>query len=191
MADNRPAIAVLDVGLLGPRSLFGHCIHLEESERRLLSESASVAAFCPTSNLFIGSGLFDLAAARAPAHPIRVGMATDVGGGTSYSMLQTLAEAYKVLQLQGQNLPALEAFWMVTQGNARALGLEDRIGGLAPGREADITVLNARATPAMAHRAERMESLEEELFLLMTLGDDRAVRATYSAGERLYRQAGD
>ncbi len=172
-------------GLLGPRALLGHCIHLDEGERRLLSESGSVAVFCPTSNLFIGSGLFDLARAHDPAAPLRVALATDVGGGTSYSMLQTLAEGYKVLQLQGQNLPALLGFYWLTLGNARALGLDDRIGALAPGREADIVVLDARATPAMAHRAERLASLEEELFLLMILGDDRAVRATYVAGRRV------
>ncbi len=172
-------------GLLGPRALLGHCIHLDEGERRLLSESGSVAVFCPTSNLFIGSGLFDLARAHDPAAPLRVALATDVGGGTSYSMLQTLAEGYKVLQLQGQNLPALLGFYWLTLGNARALGFDDRIGALAPGREADIVVLDARATPAMAHRAERLASLEEELFLLMTLGDDRAVRATYVAGRRV------
>ncbi|MGF1593037.1 MAG: guanine deaminase [Kiloniellaceae bacterium] len=176
-------------GLLGPRSLFGHCIHLDEGERLLLSGSGSVAVFCPTSNLFIGSGLFDMARARATAHPLRIALATDVGGGTSYSMLATLGEAYKVLQLQGQNLPALEAFHAVTLGNARALGLGDRIGALAPGLEADIVVLDPRATPAMAHRAERVETLEEELFLLMTLGDDRAVAATYIAGERAIPRA--
>jgi guanine deaminase len=173
-------------GLLGPRSLFGHCIHLDDGERERLSDSGSVAVFCPTSNLFIGSGLFDRARARCAAHPLRVALATDVGGGTSYSMLATLAEAYKVLQLQDQNLPALEAFHAVTLGNARALGLDDRIGALVPGREADIVVLDARATPAMAHRAERIATLEEELFLLMTLGDDRAVAATYVAGERVH-----
>jgi guanine deaminase len=175
-------------GLLGPRSLFGHCIHLDEGERLLLSGSGSVAVFCPTSNLFIGSGLFNLAAAHAQGapggHPLRVALATDVGGGTSYSMLRTLAEGYKVLQLQGQNLPALFGFYWLTLGNARALGLDDRVGELAPGREADIVVLDARATPAMAHRALTLETLEEELFLLMTLGDDRAVTATYIAGER-------
>jgi len=176
-------------GLLGPRSLFGHCIHLDDVERRLLSESGSVTVFCPTSNLFIGSGLFDLAKAHDPAFRLRVGIATDVGGGTSYSMLQTLAEGYKVLQLQHQNLPALLGFYWLTLGNARALGLDDRIGALAPGREADIVVLDARATSAMAHRAERVETLEEELFLLMTLGDDRAVRATYIAGEKAYSRA--
>ncbi|WP_340115307.1 guanine deaminase [Pelagibius sp. 7325] len=172
-------------GLLGPRSLFGHCIHLSSGERRLLSDSGSVAVFCPTSNLFIGSGLFDLAEAHDPAHPLRAAIATDVGGGTSYSMLRTLGEGYKVLQLQDQNLPALMGFYWLTLGNARALGLDDRIGSLEPGREADIVVLDARATPAMAHRAARIETLAEELFLLMTLGDDRAVRATYIAGEKV------
>ncbi|HIC81562.1 MAG TPA: guanine deaminase [Kiloniellaceae bacterium] len=178
-------------GLLGPRSVFGHCIHLGESERRLLSDSRSVAAFCPTSNLFIGSGLFDLARAQDPAVPLRVGLATDVGGGTSYSMLSTLAEAYKVLQLQHQNLPALQGFYRITLGNARALGLEDKIGRLVKGGEADIVVLDAKATPAMAHRYARVGTLEEELFLLMTLGDDRAVRATYIAGDPVHgRDAG-
>ncbi|HEY5597336.1 MAG TPA: guanine deaminase [Kiloniellales bacterium] len=170
-------------GLLGRRSLFGHCIHLTDAERTRLSESGSVAVFCPTSNLFIGSGLFDLALARDARFPLRVALATDVGGGTSYSMLRTAAEAYKVLQLQGQSLPAREAFYMLTLGNARALNLQDRIGTLAPGTDADVVVLDSRATPAMAHRMETVSgNLEDELFVLMTLGDDRAVRATYVAG---------
>ena len=174
-------------GLLGPRSLFGHCIHLAEPELERLSATRSIAAFCPTSNLFIGSGLFDMAMLRDPKRPVRVGLATDVGGGTSYSMLRTAAEAYKVLQLRRQNLPALNAFYLMTLGNARALSLEDRIGSLEPGREADLVVLDARATPAMAHRMETIEGdLAEELFVLMTMGDDRAVRATYVAGERLH-----
>lgn len=171
-------------GLLGPRSLFGHCIHLSEREMARLSESGSVAALCPTSNLFIGSGLFDLARLRDPRRPVRVGLATDVGGGTSYSMLETAAEAYKVLQLQGQNLPALEGFYMQTLGNARALGLDHVIGRLAPGLEADLVVLDPCATPAMAHRMATIAGdLAETLFVLMTLGDDRAVRTTYILGE--------
>jgi guanine deaminase len=178
-------------GLLGPRSLFGHCIHLNDAERRLLSGSGSVAVFCPTSNLFIGSGLFDLAKAHDPAVPLRVALGTDVGGGTSYSMLRTLAEGYKVLQLQDQNLPALMGFYWLTLGNARALRLDDRIGSLTVGREADLVVLDARATPAMAHRGERVGSLDEELFLLMTLGDDRAVRATYVAGQPVHAAVSD
>jgi guanine deaminase len=171
-------------GLLGPRSLLGHCIHLEDEEVRLLAETDSVAVFCPTSNLFIGSGLFGRA--RLQAAGVRVALATDVGGGTSYSMLRTAAEAYKVLQLQGQNLPGLDAFRLMTRGNAAALGLTERIGSLEPGREADMVVLDARATPAMSHRMDTVRELEEELFVLVTLGDDRAVRATYVAGERLH-----
>ncbi len=168
-------------GLLGPRSLMGHCIHLTADEIALLRDSRAVAVFCPTSNLFIGSGLFDhdgLAAAG-----VRIALATDVGGGTSYSMLRTAAEAYKVMQLRGQNLPALAAFDLMTRGNAAALGLEKEIGTIAPGAFADLVVLDARATPAMAHRMEVARDLEEELFVLMTLGDDRAVRQTYIAGE--------
>jgi guanine deaminase len=170
-------------GLLGPRSLLGHCIHLADAERQRLSETRSVAVFCPTSNLFIGSGLFDLAKAADSRFPLRVAIATDVGGGTSYSMLRTAAEAYKVLQLQGQTLSALQAFYMLTLGNARAAGLDGHIGALEKGREADIVVLDSRATAATAHRMERAQSLADELFVLMTLGDDRAVRATYVAGE--------
>lgn len=183
-------------GLLGPRSLFGHCVHLEEAEAARLSETGSVAALCPTSNLFLGSGLFDLASLRDPRRPVRVGLATDIGGGTSYSMLRTAAEAYKVAQLRGSSWPALELFRQVTLGNAEALGLEDRIGRLEPGHEADLVVLDGRATPAMAHRMEAVardragddlgRALEEELFALITLGDDRAVRATYVAGRRLH-----
>jgi guanine deaminase len=167
-------------GLLGPRSLMGHCIHLDDSEVALLRDTRSVAVFCPTSNLFIGSGLFDYA--RLAAAGVRIALATDVGGGTSYSMLRTAAEAYKVMQLQGQNLPALAAFDLMTRGNATALGLESEIGCIEPGAFADLVVLDARATPAMAHRMETIRDLEEELFVLMTMGDDRAVRQTYIAG---------
>ncbi len=167
-------------GLLGPRSLLGHCIHLDDSEVTLLRDTNSVAVFCPTSNLFIGSGLFDYA--RLAAVGIRIALATDVGGGTSYSMLQTAAEAYKVLQLQGQNLSALAAFDLMTRGNAVALGLDAEIGTLSPGAYADIVVLDARATPAMAHRMATARDLEEELFVLMTLGDDRAIKQTYLKG---------
>jgi guanine deaminase len=174
-------------GLLGPRSIFGHCLHLADEELQRLSDTCSVAAFCPTSNLFIGSGLFDHARLRDPKRPVRVSLATDVGGGTSYSMLRTAAEAYKVLQLQGQNLPPLDAFYLITLGNARALGLEAEIGSFRIGSEADVVVLDPCATPAMAHRMAALgEDLEAILFALMTLGDDRAVRATYVLGELAY-----
>ncbi|MGC1779982.1 MAG: guanine deaminase [Xanthobacteraceae bacterium] len=167
-------------GLLGPRSLMGHCIHLDDGEVALLADSRSVAVFCPTSNLFIGSGLFNYE--RLAKSGVRIALATDVGGGTSYSMLRTSAEAYKVMQLQGQTLPALVAFDLMTRGNAAAIGLENEIGAIAGGHFADLVVLDARATPAMAHRMEVARGLEDELFVLVTMGDDRAVRQTYVAG---------
>lgn len=170
-------------GLLTRRSLFGHCIHLSGRERARLAEAGSVAVHCPTSNLFLGSGLFDAAAARAAG--LRTAVATDVGAGTSYSMLRTLGEAYKVRLLQGQTLTPLEAFHWATLGNAEAIGLGERIGSFATGREADFILLDARATPEMAHRMERATSLEDELFVLMTMGDDRAIAATYVMGEKV------
>jgi guanine deaminase len=168
-------------GLLGPRAVLGHCIHLQDDEVAALAGSRSVAAFCPTSNLFLGSGLFDQA--RLDRAGVRIALATDVGGGTSYSMLRTAAEGYKVLQLNGQPWPALEAFYRMTLGNARALSLDDRIGSIEPGKEADLVALDPRATPALAHRMETAGDLKVELFALLTLGDDRAVRQTYVAGE--------
>ncbi|MEM8571378.1 MAG: guanine deaminase [Pseudomonadota bacterium] len=168
-------------GLLGRRTLLGHAIHLKDREISALSESGAHPVFCPTSNLFLGSGLFDDAGLRARG--IVNGIATDIGGGTSYSMLQTLAEAYKVLQLQQQNLHALRAFDWITRGNAAVLGLEDKIGTLEPGSEADLVVLNPRATPAMALRMNRSETLAEELFVLIMMGDDRAIVDTYVAGK--------
>jgi guanine deaminase len=166
--------------LLGPKTLLGHCIHLSDREVGLLSETGSVAVFCPTSNMFIGSGLFDHD--RLHAAGTRIAIATDVGGGTSYSMLRTLDEGYKVLQLRGQRLHPLRSFYMATLGNARALSLEGVIGSLTPGADADIVVLDARATPQMALRMETVTSLVEELFLLQTCGDDRAAAEVYVAG---------
>ncbi|MDE2018571.1 MAG: guanine deaminase, partial [Hyphomicrobiales bacterium] len=169
-------------GLVGPRTLLGHCIHLDVREWRALSERGAVAVHCPTSNLFLGSGLFDLAAAREAARPVRVAVATDVGGGTSYSMLRTMAEAYKVQQLRGLSVAPRDAFHMATRGNALAMGLGGTVGGLDAGHEADFVVLDSRATPAMAQRMATARTLDEELFVLMTLGDDRAVAETYVAG---------
>ncbi|MGN8117003.1 guanine deaminase [Labrys sp. 22185] len=170
-------------GLLGSKSLMGHSIHLSESERQRYADVDAVAVFCPTSNLFLGSGLFDWKAMRDPRRPVRIGVATDIGGGTSYSMLQTMNEAYKVLQLQGQRLDSLALFHAMTRGNAIAIGLDHLIGSFEPGHECDAVVLDARATPAMAHRMETVTTLAEELFVLVTLGDDRAVEETYVMGE--------
>lgn len=170
-------------GLLGPNSLFGHSIHLSDREADAMSQSGSVAVFCPTSNLFLGSGLFDLKNLDERENPVRIAIATDIGGGTNYSMLRTIDEGYKVLQLQGQRMTPLESFYRITLGNARALSLDHKIGSLEPGRDADIIVLDAHATPAMALRMETVSKLTEELFLLQTLGDDRAIAETYIAGE--------
>ncbi len=170
-------------GLLTDKALFGHCIHLSAREIAAMSEAKSVAVFCPTSNLFLGSGLFDLMRFEQGENPVRTAIATDVGGGTSYSMLKTLDEAYKVTQLRGGRLNPLAGFFHITLGNAQAMGLADRIGTLEPGSDADLVVLEARATPAMRLKMERVETLSEELFLLQTLGDDRAVAAVYVAGE--------
>ncbi|MDX8498480.1 guanine deaminase [Mesorhizobium sp. VK4C] len=169
-------------GLLGRKSLFGHCIHLSEREADALSQSGSVAVFCPTSNLFLGSGLFDYQRYRRREKPLRIAAATDVGGGTSYSMLRTMDEGYKVIALNGEKLNPFQSFWQLTRGNAEALSVADKVGTLDEGTDADIVVLDAHATPAMRLRMETVETLAEELFLLQTLGDDRAVREVYVAG---------
>lgn len=169
-------------GLLGARSVFAHCIHLDAEDRARFVASNSAMSFCPTSNLFIGSGFFDLEAARRLG--VRVGLATDVGGGTSYSMLQTLAEAYKVLMTHGQRLHAWRGLWLATLGGAECLSLDDRIGNFQPGKEADCLVLDLAATPVLDRRMQVARTVEERLFALMMLGDDRAVSATYVLGQR-------
>jgi guanine deaminase len=187
--EDRDYASVYDrFGLLGRRTLLGHCLHLSEEEFGLLHERDAVAVFCPTSNTFLGSGLFDWGRMRDPRHPIRVAVATDIGGGTSYSMLATMGEAYKVLRLQGQSLTPDAAFHAMTRGNAVALGLDHLIGSFEPGRECDAVVLDSSATPAMARRMERVRTISEELFLLTTMGDDRAVAATYVMGEMAHRR---
>ncbi|WP_458792908.1 guanine deaminase [Yoonia sp. MH D7] len=167
-------------GLLGPRTFLGHAIHLKDREIDAIAATGSHPVFCPTSNLFLGSGLFDDAGLRARG--ISSGIATDIGAGTSYSMLQTLNEGYKILQLQDQKLHALRAFHWITRGNATVLGMADKIGTLDADTEADVVVLDARATPAMALRLDRSGSLAEELFALMMMGDDRSIVQTYVSG---------
>lgn len=175
-------------GLVGPRSVFAHGIHLSDRALARLGAGGSAIAFCPTSNLFLGSGLFDLAA--ADRHGVAVGMGSDVGAGTSFSLLATMGEAYKVGQLRGTSLDPFRALHLATAGGARALGLSDRIGGLQPGQEADFVVLDCRATPLLAYRTAGA-SLFDRLFALQVLGDDRAVAATYLAGRRAYARRGD
>ncbi|WP_343034858.1 guanine deaminase [Aromatoleum diolicum] len=173
-------------GQLGPRSVFAHCIWLDDTDRARMAASGAAMSFCPTSNLFLGSGLFDLD--RAQALGVRVGIGTDVGAGTSFSMLRTLSEAYKVLQLNGQRLSAERAFYLATLGGARSLYLDDCIGSFAPGREADFVVLDPAATPLLARRSAACATLAERLFVLMMLGDDRAVAETWVLGEPAWRR---
>ncbi|MCA1367084.1 guanine deaminase [Bradyrhizobium sp. BRP14] len=168
-------------GLLGRKTLLGHCIYLSDREISVLAETGAVGVFCPTSNLFLGSGLFDRD--RFDKLGARHSVATDIGAGTSFSMLETMGEAYKVLHLQGQRLSPLNSFYMMTLGNARALDLEDRIGSLHAGADADIVVLDSRAKPAMELRMQVASSLAEELFVLQTMGDDRSVTEVYVAGK--------
>jgi guanine deaminase len=174
------------VGLMRPRAMFGHCIWLDDGDFARIAESGAAAAVCPTSNLFLGSGLFDFA--RADAARVQLSLATDVGGGTSFSMLQTMNEAYKVARLKGSYLPALRMFYLATLGAARSMQLEGTIGNFTSGAEADFIVLDPRATPLLARRTERCDSLEELLFALALLGDDRAVKATYAAGSKVHQR---
>ncbi|MCU0567688.1 MAG: guanine deaminase [Oculatellaceae cyanobacterium Prado106] len=173
-------------GLVGDRSIFAHCVQLDESAFGRLSKAGAAIAYCPTSNLFLGSGLFKLHQAKSVTQPIKVGLATDVGAGTSFSMLKTMGEAYKVAQLQGQSLSSLQAFYLATLGAAKALSLDDRLGNFAIGKEADFVVLDPTATPLMKLRnpkpATTLEEVMEQAFTLMIVGDDRMVKATYVGG---------
>ncbi|WP_199789922.1 guanine deaminase [Streptomyces albus] len=170
-------------GLVTGKSLFAHGVHIDAADRRRLALAGSALGFCPTSNLFLGSGLFDLHAARR--HKVKTGMGTDVGGGTSYSILRTLGEGYKVTALRGRRLSAYAGFYLATLGGARALGLDSHIGNFTPGKEADFTVLDWAATPTLARRTEVAETFAERLFALMMLGDEQAVAATYVKGRRV------
>lgn len=171
-------------GLLRERAMYAHCIWLDDGDRARMAQSGSAVALCPTSNLFLGSGLFDFA--RADAARISLSLATDVGGGTSFSMLQTMNELYKVGRLGGTHLPALRMFYLATLGGARAMRLEGTIGNFASGAEADFIVLDPQATPLLARRSALTDSLEELLFTLALLGDDRTIAATYVAGRLVH-----
>lgn len=171
-------------GLLRPRSVLAHCIHLDEQDKQCMAKTGSAAAFCPTSNLFLGSGLFDLKGFRE--HNIRIGMGTDVGGGTSFNMLQTGSEAYKVTQMRGEKLSAFQALYLATLSGAKALYLEDKIGNFETGKEADFVVLNFASTPLIERRMKSTKTLHEKLFALLMLGDDRSISATYIMGKQAY-----
>jgi guanine deaminase len=175
-------------GLVGDRSVFAHGVHLTDEEFQRLSQANAAIAFCPTSNLFLGSGLFKIEQAKSKEHPVKLGLGTDIGGGTSFSLLQTTNEAYKIAQLRRQKLSPFQALFLATLGGAKALSLEDKIGNFDSGKEADFIVLAPRTTPLMKFRNSdttpaSLEELAERIFTLVIMGDDRAVRATYIMGE--------
>ncbi|WAJ39639.1 guanine deaminase [Pseudomonas sp. GOM7] len=172
--------------LTGPRAVFAHGVHLCDEECQRLAETGSAVAFCPTSNLFLGSGLFDLN--KLERHGVRVGLGTDVGAGTSFSQLQSLNEAYKVMQLQGKKLDPFKSLYLATLGGAHALYLDERLGNFLPGKDADFIVLDYHATPLLRYRMQQARSLEERLFALTMLGDDRAVRETFAAGVSVHQR---
>ncbi|MEM7471575.1 MAG: guanine deaminase [Pseudomonadota bacterium] len=169
-------------GLLGARGLYGHAIHLEPREQDRLAEIGASVAHCPTSNTFIGSGLFDMGALKSAG--LSVGLATDTGGGSSFSMLHTMAAAYEIAQLRGRALHPAELMWLATCGSARALHMQDKTGNLAPGIEADLVVLNLASTQAIAQRHAHAETFWEALFPTIMMGDDRAIVDVWIAGTR-------
>lgn len=173
-------------GLTGQRSVFAHCVHLEDDEWQCMHETDSAIAFCPTSNLFLGSGLFPLK--KTWQQQVKVGLGTDIGAGTSFSLLQTVNEAYKVQQLQGDKLSAFESLYHATLGGAKALDLDDKLGNFNAGKEADFVVLNIKPTALQQLRQSRAKSLEDSLFALFTMGDDRNIEATYIYGQKAYSQ---
>lgn len=172
--------------LIGPRAVFAHGVHLCDDECKRLAETGSAVAFCPTSNLFLGSGLFDLN--KLEEHGVRVGLGTDVGAGTSFSQLQSLNEAYKIMQLQGKKLDPFKSLYLATLGGANALYLDDQLGNFLPGKDADFLVLDYNATPLISYRMQQARSLEERLFALTMLGDDRAVKETFAAGVSVHQR---
>ncbi|MEQ1596197.1 MAG: guanine deaminase [Casimicrobium sp.] len=173
-------------GLLRDKSIYAHCIYLDDVDRARMSAAGATPSFCPTSNLFIGSGLYDLKQALAAGNRVSIG--TDVGGGTSYSMLRTLGEAYKVQQLQGISLSPAYALYLATLGGAKALSLDDKLGSITPGKEADFALLDPAATPLLTRRTALRNDPLDTFFALMTLGDDRAIAATYVNGACVHRR---
>lgn len=175
--------------LLGPGAIYGHGIHLSARERQALADSRTAIAHCPTSNLFLGSGLFDLQAMLAATPAVPVALATDVGAGTSLSMLHTMSTAYQVAQLRGFSLSPSHLLWLATGGSAAALGWQRDVGNLTPGMYADIVVLDPHATSLSSLRAKRTEGFDDLLGAMITLGDDRLIEATYVAGQRVWHRS--
>lgn len=173
-------------GLAGPGAIFGHCIHLSDGERKAISDGGAAIAHCPTSNAFMGSGHFDLAATRCAGPNTTIALASDIGAGTSFSPFVTMRAAYEAARFYGRIMHPAEAFWMATCGGANAMRLDDRIGNLAPGMDADLVVLDLKSTPLIARRVEHADGIHDVLFAQMIMADERAVKATYVAGEKVW-----
>lgn len=173
-------------GLLGAKTVLAHGVHLIESERERCAETGTALAHCPTSNLFLGSGLFHIRLAKNPKRPISVSLGTDIGGGTRFSLLETMGDAYKVGELTSYPIDALKLFYLATLAGAEVLGIADKVGSIEAGKEADLVVLDTKATPLLAYRSNQITSLSEQLFLFAIMGDDRAIMATYIAGRLAY-----
>ena len=175
-------------GLLGKRSVYGHGVHLNEREWQRLYETGSSIAHCPTSNEFLGSGLFNFEVAKKKDRPVKIGLATDIGAGTSFSQLQSMNESYKIAQLSGFSLSSIHAFYLATRGAAESLGLEEQIGSIKVGLEADLLVLDLKSTPLIDFRMGHCQNIEEALFIQMIMGDDRSTKAVYVAGSLAYEK---
>jgi len=176
-------------GLTGEGAIFGHCIHLSDNERRAIAECGAAIAHCPTSNAFMGSGVFDLNATRHAAPDILISLASDVGAGVSFSMFATMRAAYEAARIHGASLHPAEAFWMATVGGAKAMRLDDRLGNLAPGMDADLVILDLKSNPLIARRVDRAEDIFDVLFAQIIMADERAVKATYVAGKIAHERA--
>lgn len=173
-------------GLLGERAIYAHCVHLSDEDRKVMAGEGVSIAFAPSSNLFLGSGLFDYRAAQESG--VEVGIASDIGAGTRFSILETLGEAYKVLQLRRQQFNSLEAMYLATLGGAKALRLEDKVGNFERGKEADVVVIDPTTDPILSRRCSQSSELSDELFVLMMLGGSNTVAATYTEGRLAYRR---
>ena len=174
--------------MMGPRTIYGHCVHFTEEDFQLMHDRDASISHCPTSNLFLGSGLFDLKAAKDQKRPVRTGLGTDIGANTSLSQLQTLNEAYKVAQLRGNKLTAIQGYYLATKGSAESLQLENKIGSLEKGFEADVVVSDMKSTDLIEYRERFSKDWKESLFNQLIMADDRSVRETYVYGQLVYNR---
>ena len=175
-----------DHGITGNRSVFGHCIHNTEEEYQRMAKTGSKVSLCPTSNLFLGSGLFELE--KLESYGIDVSLASDVGGGDSFSMFKVMNEAYKICRLNDFNLDPIKAFYLTTLGAAKVLDMNDSIGNFEVNKEADFIVIDLNATEIISQKNKIAMGVNDILFNLMTLGDDRLIDEVFILGQRAYKK---